>query len=83
MALPPITSSPTIVTDPSLALSLREALFTFVGKSKTDVPSVRKFGSSEVRKFGSADFGDFYQKNMRGGHMALNSEVLKHRFSKF
>ena len=49
--------------------SLREALFTFVGKSKTDVPSV----SSLV-----TDFGDFYQKNMRGGHMPLNSEVLKH-----
>ena len=60
---------------------MREALFTFVGKSKTDVPSVRsevrKFGSAKVRKCGSADFCDFYQKNMRGGHMSLNSEVLK------
>ena len=39
----------------------------------------RPFGSSEVR----ADFGDFYQKNMRGGHMPPSSESLKHRFSKF
>ena len=62
---------------------LREALFTFVGKSKTDVPSVRKFVRSKVRAFQRADFDDFYQKNMRGGHMPPSSESLKHRFSKF
>ena len=56
----------------TVAILLREALFTFVGKSKTDVPSV----SQLVRP----DFGVFYQKNMRGGHMPLNSESLKHRF---
>ena len=31
----------------------------------------------------SSDFGDFYQKNMRGGHMPLSSEVLKHRFWRY
>ena len=35
------------------------------------------------RSLVSADFGDFYQKNMRGGHMPLNSEVLKHRFWRY
>ena len=34
---------------------------------------VSQFVRSEVRIL-----GDFYQKNMRGGHMPLNSESLKH-----
>ena len=62
---------------------MREALFTFVDKSKTDLPCVRSFVRSKVRKFESADFGDFYQKNMRGGHMLPSSEVLKRRFWRY
>ena len=41
-------------------------------------PFESSFESSFVRIF-----DDFYQKNMRGGHMPLNSESLKHRFWKF
>ena len=57
---------------------LREALFTFVGKSKTDVPCVSQSVSQSVRIL-----GDFCEGDMRGGHMPLTSEVLKHRFWKF
>ena len=38
--------------------------------------SVRSF----VRSFGVRIFGDFCEADMRGGHMPLNGEVLKHRF---
>ena len=45
--------------------------------------SVRSFVRPSVRPFGVRIFGDFCEADMRGGHMPLNGEVLKHRFWNF
>ena len=62
-------------------LIARSALYVRrVVKTRCSVcPSVRP----SVRSFGVRIFGDFCEADMRGGHMPLNGEVLKHRFWNF